>query len=84
MRFLRCISLRAGISGEKLAKAMGDETVEAAMKDADMPLSFILAECMRLEGVEPPRTFDNQAIKAAFSTVSLPGILSNVANKKLM
>ena len=31
-----------------------------------------------------PRTFDNQAIKAAFSTVSLPGILSNVANKKLM
>jgi hypothetical protein len=39
---------------------------------------------MRLEGMEPPRTFDNAAIKAAFSTVSLPGILSNVANKKLM
>ena len=54
------------------------------MKDADIPLSGILAECMRLEGMSAPRTFDNAAIKAAFSTVSLPGILSNVAQKKLL
>ena len=63
---------------------MGEKTVEAAQRDMDMPLRSILAECMRLEGMSAPRTFDNAAIKAAFSTVSLPGILSNVANKKLL
>ena len=78
------LSLRAGIDGDTLAKTMGDETVEAAMKDMDMPLRAVLGECMRIEGMSVPRSFDNDAIKAAFSTVSLPGILSNVANKKLM
>ena len=78
------LSLRAGIDGDQLAKEMGDQVVEAAQKDMDMPLRSVLAECMRLEGMEPPRSFDNAAIKAAFSTVSVPGILSNVANKKLM
>ena len=78
------LSLRAGIDGDALAKDMGEETVEAAMKDADIPLAGLLAECMRLEGMDVPRTFDNASIKAAFSTVSLPGILSNVAQKKLL
>ena len=71
------LSLRAGIDAETLAKDMGEETVDAAMKDSDMPLAGILSECMRLEGMDVPRTFDNAGIKAAFSTVSLPGILSN-------
>ena len=78
------LSLRAGIDGDSLAKSMGEETVEAAAKDADMPLAGLLAECMKLEGMSVPRSFDNAAIKAAFSTVSLPGILSNVAQKKLL
>ena len=78
------LSLRAGIDSDQLAKEMGDQVVEAAQKDMDMPLRSVLAECMRLEGIEPPRSFDNAAIKAAFSTVSVPGILSNVANKKLL
>ena len=78
------LSLRAGISGDTLAKEMGDEVVEAAQRDMDMPLRAVLGECMRIEGMSVPRSFDNDAIKAAFSTVSLPGILSNVANKKLL
>ena len=78
------LSLRAGIDTETLAREMGAETVEAAMKDMDMPLRAVLGACMELEGMAAPRTFDNQAIKAAFSTVSVPGILSNVANKKLL
>ena len=78
------LSLRAGIDGDTLVKEMGEQTVEAAMKDMDMPLRNILGECMRLEGMSVPHTMDNSAIKAAFSTVSLPGILSNVANKKLL
>ena len=36
-RLEAALSLRAGISGDKLVKDMGEETVEAAMKDADMP-----------------------------------------------
>lgn len=76
--------LRAGISGDVLAKSYGEQVVEAAMPDMDMSLRHLMLECMRLEGMSVPRSFDNQAIQAAFSTVSLPGILSNVANKKLL
>lgn len=76
--------LRAGISGDVLAKSYGDHVVEAAMPDMDISLRHLMVECMRLEGMNVPRSFDNSAIQAAFSTVSLPGILSNVANKKLL
>ena len=78
------LSLRAGIDCDSLAREMGEETVESAMRDMDIPLRGVLAECMRIEGMAVPRSLDNDAIKAAFSTVSLPGILSNVAHKKLL
>lgn len=76
--------LRVGIPEESLVKAYGEQTLESAWHDRDMPLRQLMVECMRLDGLDAPRSFDNQAIRAAFSTVSLPGILSNVANKKLL
>jgi len=76
--------LRAGISEDALVKDLGEQAVEAAYEDRDMPIRTLMCECMRLEGMNVSRHFDNGTIQAAFSTISLPGILSNVANKKLL
>ena len=76
--------LRVGISADQLEKSYGAQIVEAGMKDMDMPLRQLLIECMKLDGIPYSRGFDNETIRAAFSSVSLPGLLSNVANKKLL
>lgn len=76
--------LRVGVSANQLEKSYGAKTVEAGMAEMDMPLKQLLIECMKLDGIPYSRGFDNETIRAAFSSVSLPGILSNVANKKLL
>lgn len=76
--------LRVGVSADQLEKSYGAQVVEAGMRDMDMPLRQLLIECMKLDGIPYSRGFDNETIRAAFSSVSLPGILSNVANKKLL
>ena len=76
--------IRVGVSAEQLEKSYGARTVEAGMAEMDMPLKQLLIECMKLDGIPYSRGFDNETIRAAFSSVSLPGILSNVANKKLL
>ena len=76
--------LRVGVSADQLEKSYGARTVEAGMAEMDMPLKQLLIECMKLDGIPYSRGFDNETIRAAFSSVSLPGILSNVANKKLL
>ena len=76
--------LRVGVSAEQLEKSYGAKRVEAGMAEMDMPLKQLLIECMKLDGIPYSRGFDNETIRAAFSSVSLPGILSNVANKKLL
>ena len=78
------MSLRCGVDADTLEKSYGAQTVEAGMKEMDMPLKQLLVECMKLDGIPYSRGFDNETIRAAFSSVSLPGILSNVANKKLL
>ncbi len=76
--------LRVGVGADQLEKSYGARTVEAGMSEMDMPLRQLLAECMKLDGIPVSHGFDNETIRAAFSSVSLPGILSNVANKKLL
>ena len=78
------MSLRVGVSADALEKSYGAQTVEAGMREMDMPLKQLMVECMKLDGIPCSRGFDNETIRAAFSSVSLPGILSNVANKKLL
>lgn len=76
--------LRVGVDADSLEKSFGAQAVEAGMGEMDMPLRQLLIECMKLDGIPASRGFDNDTIRAAFSSVSLPGILSNVANKKLL
>ena len=76
--------LRVGVDADTLEKSYGAKTVEAAMVEMDMPLKQVMIECMKMDGIPYSRGFDNETIRAAFSSVSLPGILSNVANKKLL
>ena len=76
--------LRVGVDADTLEKSYGAKTVEAAMVEMDMPLKQVMIECMKMDGIPYGRGFDNETIRAAFSSVSLPGILSNVANKKLL
>jgi phage head maturation protease len=76
--------LRVGVRADDLVASYGEEAVDSGSNDMDMPVKQLLVECLRMEGIEPPRSFGNETIHAAFSTVSLPGILSNVANKKLL
>lgn len=78
------LSLRAGISDDVVLKAYGEQTFESASKMRDISLRELSVECCRLEGKSIGRSFDDDSIRAAFSTVSLPGILSNTANKKLL
>lgn len=78
------LCLRAGVSREVLVQAHGEKVVHAAIPDRDMSIQQFFVQCAQLEGVTVPRTFGNDTIRAGFSTVSLPGILNNVANKKLL
>ena len=78
------LSLRAGVGEAELERSFSGEQIEAGMKNMDISLKEVVMACLDSEGVAHGRTLDNECIRAAFSTVSLPGILSNVANKKML
>jgi len=78
------LCLRAGIDDTALVKSYGEQVVESALQSRDISLQKVFEECAELEGRTVPRSFGNDTIRAAFDTVSLPGILNNVANKKLL
>lgn len=80
------LAITAGIDEADLAKggSEAEKAVEAAAKYAGIGLRDVVRECVRASGGTPGVTMDNETIRAAFSTVALPGILSDVANKKLL
>jgi hypothetical protein len=80
------LALSAGIDADTLAAGGKDaeKAVEAAAKFSGIGLKDTVRECVRASGAPVGVTMDDSLIRAAFSTVSLPGILSNVANKKLL
>lgn len=78
------LCLRVGIAGDDLLTQYGDRVVHAADKIRAKSLPDVLRECIQMEGMTVPEGSDTEMIQAAFSTVSLPGILSNVANKRLL
>lgn len=77
-------ALRSGISTSEAVDSYGEQAVELGMKNCDMSLRELVQESLRIEGKYAGRSFDNDTIRAGFSTVTLPGILSNVANKRLL
>lgn len=83
-RLEAALCFRAGIDEETLVADYGEETVSAAYHDRDISLQQIFVECANAEGVPLPRHFSNDTIRASFSTVSLPGLLNSVANKRLL
>ncbi len=83
-RLEAALCFRAGIDEKTLVADYGEEVVNEAYHDRDISLQQVFVECARAEGVPLPRHFGNDTIRAAFSTVSLPGILNSIANKKLL
>ena len=81
---LECaLAIRCGLDVEKAGYP--EPVIEAATKGADISLKDLFKEVIKLNGGTPSAFgFDNSDIRAAFSTVTLPSLLSNVANKQLL
>lgn len=79
-------SLGAGVSEKLLLRSVDQKTLDAADKLRYIGLRELIAASMRLDGMRPPAIFGDgsEFIRASYSTVSLPGILENVAGKVLL
>jgi len=80
------LELRAGFSQDDLARdGYAPEVVEAAYKNlGNASLKETLQAGLRAENIDPFGMSENALIRAAASTASIPGILSNVANKRML
>lgn len=79
-----CMS--GGMADKPLVANFGDKTLSAARKYRGMGIRDLMRLAAALDGVELPvfAGTGSEFIRAAFSTVSLPGILSDSANKMLL
>jgi len=71
---------------DRIIEICGEQAVDAADRLRGMGLQEFCAAAAALDGVQLGRYQEDKAgwLRAAFSTVSLPGILSNTANKALL
>jgi hypothetical protein len=71
---------------DHMVKAYGEKAMDIAHRHRAMGIREFFALCASAEGRSlPPWSIGpNDYIRAAFSTVSLPGILSNIANKVML
>lgn len=79
------LCLQCGIAENAIIASCGQKAMDIADGHLrGLGLKNVLVEAARIEGKEVGVGFSNDTIRAAFSTVSLPGILSNVANKRAL
>jgi hypothetical protein len=80
-----CISTGA-IKAGKLEDSFNEKTLDAAHKLGRLGLKGLIEACVRSEGghISAAMSSENDLIQAGFSTMSLPNMLSNVANKALV
>jgi len=76
----------ANVAPDRIAEICGQPAVDGAMRIRSLGLQEFCARAAALEGVVLPRYGDEPKawLTAAFSTSSLPGILSNIANKSIL
>jgi len=67
-----------------LLKSYKERELEAASQIRGITLKKVMEICCGFENRPIDIDFNDSTIRAAFSTVALPGILSNVANKKAL
>jgi hypothetical protein len=82
-----CGLVASGVRDDaSMVKAYGEQAMDIAHKHRAMGIREFFALCASAEGRSlPPWSIGpNDYIRAAFSTVSLPGILSNIANKVML
>lgn len=78
------LSLRAGLNRDKLESDLGADVVKAAQGGRGISLKELFLHAARNEGHDVSFAFGDATIRAGFSTVAIPTILNNVANKKLL
>lgn len=80
-----CLSTGA-IKHGKIEKEFDEKIIDAGSKMRNLGITGLMAECCRLEGVNINASIASttELVNAAFSTVSLPQMLGNLANKALL
>jgi len=77
------LCFKVGIKEETIKASCGEQAMDVADDHLrGISLKEVMIEAARIGGKDVGVGFSNDTIKAAFSSAVLPGILSNVANKR--